>query len=757
MKNLGLLPVMRQILILLILLFYISCSKKESTPQENLNILDYVDPFIGTGFHGHTFPGAVVPHGRVQLSPDTHLLGWDASSGYHYNDTTLYGFSHTHLSGTGIGDLGDILFLPFTGDIPDEKPVGSFSHNSEKASPGYYKIVIDPWQIQAELTATKRCGWHRYTFPAEAEAKLMIDLSHILQANWGHRVLEGTIHVIDDYTIEGYRLTSGWAAYDPIYFRCKFNQPIKAYEIRTEGKKMNSNSAKGENMMAYFSFGKLGSPLEAKVSISSVDTNGANVNLRELATYQSFEEVVAAAENVWRNELSSIEIQSSDKDVLTNFYTALYHSKIAPMVFSDLDGRYMGLNQKIYPSNGRKHFTVYSLWDVFRSWYPLMTIIEPERTGEWAIDLYQHNLEGGLLPKWPLNGNYTGTMVGYPAAAILADVYQKGIIDTIPDQMLKSAMISSTWQREFYEKHKGTRAENVMPLQIYYKEKLGFVPIDKCRESVSYGLEMAYYDWCIAQLARVAGDKETEEIYAEKGKAFRDYFDPAMKFMRGKNSDGSWDANFNPRYSNHEQSEFVEGNSYQWTPFVPHDPQGLADLIGGKEAFGIWLDSLFTTSSELVGENVSGDITGLIGQYAHGNEPSHHIPYLYKYTDRPWRTEEVIDTILNHFYKPTPEGIIGNEDCGQMSAWYILNALGIYQLAPGNPEFLIGRPIIDKARIRVSEGWFEIQVHSNSRENKYVDQVKLNGKILDVKRFDYSEIKAGSILEISMSDTPNPR
>lgn len=716
-----------------------------------MNALDYVDPFIGTGFHGHTFPGAVVPHGRVQLSPDTHLLGWDASSGYHYDDSTLYGFSHTHLSGTGIGDLGDILFLPFTGDIPDEKPIGSFTHKTEKASPGYYKVEVAPWMVKAELTATQRTGWHRYSYPDNSEQKLMVDLSHILQANWGHKVVEAEITVVDEFTIQGYRLTSGWAAYDPIYFKCTFNKPITTHLIVVDAKNTASKHGEGKDIILYLSFEQEGNPLEAKIALSIVDSNGADGNLKELASFQSFDEVVASARTKWKKELSAIEIQSEDENILKNFYTALYHTKIAPMIFNDLDGRYLGIDQKIHQSTNNQNYTVYSLWDTFRSWYPLMTIIEPERAGNWAFDLYQHFLEGGLLPKWPLNGNYTGTMVGYPAVAILADAYQKGIIDTIPGEILESAKISSTWQPDFYEKHLGTRAAGVMPKHIYYKEELGFVPIDKTRESVSYGLEMAYYDWCVAQLANVAGDQKTADAYSKKGKAYSQYFDPELKFMRGKNSDGSWDENFNPRYSNHEKSEFVEGNSYQWTPFVPHDPEGLAELMGGEEAFGIWLDSLFTTSSELVGENASGDITGLIGQYAHGNEPSHHVPYLYKYTDRPWRAEEVIDTILYHFYEPIPAGIIGNEDCGQMSAWYVLNAVGIYQLAPGNPEFLIGRPIIDNAKIKTQDGWFEIDVINNSPQNKYVREVKMNGKVLKKHRFDYSDIQAGSKLEIFMS------
>ncbi|MFC2125713.1 GH92 family glycosyl hydrolase [Bacteroidota bacterium] len=730
----------------------ISCSQVDKVDPTEIKVLDFVDPFIGTGFHGHTFPGAVVPHGRVQLSPDTHLLGWDASSGYHHDDTTLYGFSHTHLSGTGIGDLGDILFLPFTGVVGDNKPFASFSHDSEIATPGYYKVDVEPWNIKAELAATLRTGWHRYSYPSNSDARLMIDLSHVLQTNWGHRLIESEISIIDEFTVEGYRLTSGWAAHDPIWFKCVFDQPIKGYKIMVNGQLSEDKTGKGDSAIAYLSFGNVGQPLIANVSISSVDQQGASINMEDIKEPKSFDDVVLAAEKQWRSELSGIMIRTEDRQVMKNFYSALYHTKIAPVTFSDADGRYRGLDQEIHKAKNGKRYTIFSLWDTFRSWYPLMTIIEPERAREWAYNLYNNYLEGGLLPKWPLNANYTGTMVGYPAVSIMADAFAKGFIDSIPDKILDASIASSSWQHDFNEKYRGTRAENVMPRHIKFKEKLGFVPVDKCTESVSYGLEMAYYDWCIARMAKLYGKLNLANEYDKKGKAYQHYFDPELKFMRGKKSDGSWDKDFNPRFSDHMKSEFVEGNSWQWTPFVPHDVKGLADLMGGPAELRIWLDSLFTTSSEIYGENASGDITGLIGQYAHGNEPSHHVPFMYQYTDRPWRTQEVIDTILYHFYQPTPEGIIGNEDCGQMSAWYVLNAMGIYQMAPGEETFTISRPIVDKARIRVGDGWFTIMVLNNSRENKYVKKALFDGILMSDSRFLYREIKPGSILEITMTN-----
>lgn len=734
------------------LFFIAACSTVDNEKGQNKDLLQYVDPFIGTGFHGHTFPGAVVPHGRVQLSPDTHLFGWEASSGYHYDDTTLYGFSHTHLSGTGIGDLGDFLFLPFTGPFPEDKPIGHFSHEQESAQPGYYQVKVQPWKVNAELSTTKRTGWHKYAFPQQEEACVMIDLSHILQSDWGHRVIESEIVLLDKHTVIGYRLTSGWAAKDPVWFRCVFDQPILNHQIRQNNQAMDGNQAEGKDLKVYLSFGKLDNALNATVGISAVDVDGAELNLSELSAYTSIEQVVQAAQKEWRSELNKIKIETKDQSVLTNFYTALYHSKIAPMLYSDLDGRYRGIDQQIHQSDGREHYTVYSLWDIFRSWYPLMTIIEPELARAWAYDLLDHQEKGGLLPKWPLNGNYTGTMVGYPATAVLADAMRKGLLDSVPDKLLAAAVKSSKWQPEFRKKHSDTRAVNVMPEHIYYKEKMGYVPVDKCTESVSYGLEMAYYDWCIAVMAEWVGDSTLSAQYYKKGKAYEYYFDPQIKFMRGKKVDGSWDENFNPRFSDHLKSEFVEGNAWQWTPFVPHAIEELGKLMGGNEQLGIWLDSLFTTSSIVEGDNASADITGLIGQYAHGNEPGHHVPYMYQFTDRPWRTQEVLDSILYHFYKPTPDGIIGNEDCGQMSAWYVLNALGIYQVTPGLDEFRVGRPIIDRARLAVKDGFFIITVLNNSLRNKYVQKVELNGKELETRKFSYDEFKAGGELTIFMSE-----
>jgi predicted alpha-1,2-mannosidase len=737
---------------IIVLLILAACNKPSNNNQVQTDKLQFVDPFIGTGFHGHTFPGAVVPHGRVQISPDTHLFGWEASSGYHYSDTTLYGFSHTHLSGTGIGDLGDVLFLPYTGDFEGEKPVASFSHDQEKASPGYYQVMVKPYGVKAELSATERTAWHKYTYPSGSEPSLLIDLGHVLQSDWGHHVLEAEMSVVDDYTVVGFRRTNGWAEDDPIWFKCVFDQPLKSYRLLVNGTEVKVSEAVGKDIKLMVAFGDDVSTLNAKVAVSSVDAKGAALNLSELKAMTGIEQVVAQAEDKWRKELDAISIESSDKAVLTNFYSALYHSKIAPMVFSDADGRYRGMDKAIHQSEGQGRYTIYSLWDVFRSWYPLMTLIEPERARIWAYDLVDHSQKGGLLPKWALNANYTGTMVGYPANAILADAWCKNLIDSVPEVVLNAAIRATQWHEDFNRENAGTRAEKVMPKHIFYKETLGFVPQDKIAESVSYGLEMAYYDWCVAQMARMQGDSDVAETYSEKGEAYRKYFDAETGFMRGVNSDGTWNKDFNPRFSDHLRSEFVEGNSYQWTPFVPHGIEDFRKMVGGEEQLGVWLDSLFTTSSHIEGENASADITGLIGQYAHGNEPSHHVPYMYQYSDRPWRTQEVLDTVLYHFYTPNPEGIIGNEDCGQMSAWYVLNAMGIYQVTPGKDEFTIGRPIVDKAQLKIKNGEFVIKVHNNSKDNRYVQRVVLDGRELKNHRFRLLDIKENSLLEIYMTN-----
>ena len=731
-------------------LFLFGCSHNH---KSEIDILDHVDPMIGTGYHGHTFPGPSYPHGQIQLSPDTHLKGWHASSGYHYADSTLYGFSHNHLSGTGIGDLGDVLVLPFTGEIIDTKPVGILNHQKEISKVGYYSVEVEPWNILAELTCSKRTGIHRYTYPTNKNAKIMVDLAHILQPDWGHQLIEANIEYIDSFTVKGYRKTKGWAINDPIWFTMKFDKPILKKKFIVDNKTINSEFGVGKHILSYFDFGPLDSSLHIEVSISGSSANGAQINMLSSLS-KNFDEVKLMNRDVWKSNLEQIKIKTRDSTVLKNFYTALYHTKLAPTLFSDDDGSYRGMDQHIRKGENVR-FSAYSLWDTFRSWFPLMTIIEPELSKLWVYDILEMGKEGGLLPKWPLNGNYTGTMVGYPAVAVFSDAFSKNMIDSKYNDFLDLSIKSSTWQEDFYEKNVGKRSQNVMPKHIYFKDKFDFIPQELIRESVSYGLEMSYYDWCISQIAKNLNRSEVHKEYLEKSTFYKLYFDSEQKFMRGKNSNGDWAKDFDPFYSDHIYGPFVEGNSWQWTPSVMHDIEGLRDLMGGEKEFGDWLDKLFSVSSEVKGENASMDISGLIGQYAHGNEPSHHIPFLYQYTDRPWKTQEVIHEILYEFYKPTPDGIIGNEDCGQMSAWYILNAIGLYQITPGKTKFTIGRPIVDSAEIKINDGYFIIDVKNNSKQNKYLESAHLNGNKLDKFEIDFFDIKNGNVLEIKMTDKPN--
>ncbi|NOR73640.1 MAG: glycoside hydrolase family 92 protein [Draconibacterium sp.] len=740
-----------KILIIPFLIFFLSCT--QTTTKPDFDPLDFVDPFIGTGFHGHTFPGATVPFGMVQLSPDTHIMGWDASSGYYYEDSTIYGFSHTHLSGTGIGDMGDVLLLPYS-NTDEIKPVGKFNKKDESATPGYYKVHLRNYNITAELTSTKRVGLHRYSYKNSAERKIMLDLGHILQPNWGHRIVENSFRITDDRTVEGVQKTTGWATHHLIAYRIEFAEPFEIITVYSENEKTEQTEFTGQDIKLHFLFADSEKPLLVKVALSVVDENGAEQNMRAELPDWNFENTVENSKNEWREALQGIEITTADNDVKTNFYTALYHTMMSPFTYQDVDGHYRAMDKTIKTAPaGYTNYTVFSLWDTFRAFHPLMTIIRPKKAGEWAKSLVQKYQEGGVLPKWPLASNYTGTMVGYPATSVLADAIAKGLVPDADLEIWKEAAVtSSSWQPDWLEKVKGTREENVMSKHIYFKEKYGFVPADSISESVSYGVETAYYDWCVAKIAEAAGDKKTADVYFKRAANYKLYFDEETGFMRGKNSDGSWREPFNPRFSEHEKSDYVEGNAYQWSYFVPHDIENYIEMLGGKDNFETALDTLFTTSSEIVGDNASGDITGLIGQYAHGNEPSHHMAYLYNWTNTNWKTQKYIDQILYDFYTPTPDGIIGNEDCGQMSAWYVLNAIGFYQVCPGDPTYTIGRPIVDNAKIRVPGGIFEIVVYNNSKKNKFIEKLLLNGTQLETPFFSHNDLMKGGKLEFFMSD-----
>jgi putative alpha-1,2-mannosidase len=734
-----------------------ACSQPSGEEQLR-NEVQYVNPFIGTGFHGHTFPGATRPFALVQVSPDTHIMGWDASSGYHYDDSQIYAFSHTHLSGTGIGDLGDVAILPFSGG-DSIRPVATFKKETEKATPGYYAVRLDNFGINVELTSTDRVGFHKYTYDNPKDRRVLLDLGHVLQPNWGHKLVGNEYLFVNDSTVEGTIRTQGWAHFHAVSYRITFSEPIETLyqyidgNLRKDSLFLRLNTP--GDLKFHYKFAENNKPLYVKVAISPVDTDGAERNMLAELPGWDFDATRAESAHIWNKALNDIQIESSDPKVMVNFYTALYHTMIAPYAYQDVDGRYSGMDKKVHRAEpGYVNYSVFSLWDTFRALHPLMTIIQPERAADWGKVLVQGYKEGGILPKWPLASSYTGCMVGYPAVSVLADLVTKELAEGDLNVWAEAGARSSVYRDDLAEKFKGTRELDLITRHPYYKEKYGFVPADSVPESVSWGLEMAYYDWCISQIAAKAGNTELAKEYAAKAEYYKRYLDPETKMMRGVMGDGSFRTPFNPRYSSHMKSDYTEGNAFQWSFFAPHDMDNFITTIGGKKELETRLDTLFTTSSQVDGEEASGDITGLIGQYAHGNEPSHHMAYLYNWTDAPWKGQERLDQIMQNFYTNEPDGIIGNEDCGQMSAWYVMSALGFYQVAPGIPVYTLGRPMIDKALIHVKGGIFEILVKNNSAANKYIKEVKLNGKVLDTPFINHTDVIKGGKLEFIMTDQP---
>ena len=736
-----------------------SCAEKE-LPKE---YTDSVNVFIGTGGHGHTFPGATLPHGMVQLSPDTRLFGWDACSGYYYDDTSIMGFSHTHLSGTGIGDYGDILFMPVVGEKPliagtaenpDEGYRSRFSHEQESARPGYYQVLLQDDSINVELTATLRAGLHRYTYPKASDARLIVDMEPTIH---GHQHPVTQIRVVNDSTIAGMKYTVGWAKRHYVYFYAVFSSPFdyKLYsgtEYQSDSTSVTVNTAK-----AVIRFKNL--PVDgrvlAKVGISSVDEEGARLNVEAEIPNWNFEGVMKEANTVWNEALGKIDIETSDNDSRTVFYTSLYHAFIQPSLASDVDGRYRTMGHEIKQDASYTNYTVFSLWDTFRAAHPLYTIVTPEQNQAFIRSLLRKYDEGGILPKWELASNETGTMIGYHAVSVIADAMMKKQCDFDVKKALEACIRSSVYDTTGVTPMMDRQILNgkLMPVSIKYKNELGYIPCDKVGGSVSQGLEFAYNDWLIAQMMKEHNRKDLYDKYMELSRNYRNYFDPETKLMRGRLTDGSWITPFDPA-SVQRPSNYVEGNAWQWAWFVPQDVEGLMELVGGQKSFEAHLDTLFTTSSELTGDpNAAADVTGMIGQYAHGNEPSHHIPYLYNYAGAPRKTQALVDHILRTLYHNDPNGLSGNEDVGQMSAWYALSAMGFYSFCPGRPVYEIGRPIFDKVTIHLSNGKdFVIQAKNNSVENKYIRSMKLNGEKLAEPRFSHFDLMKGGELIFEMEN-----
>lgn len=736
-----------------------SCAEQD-LPKE---YTDSVNVFIGTGGHGHTFPGATLPHGMVQLSPDTRLFGWDACSGYYYDDTSIMGFTHTHLSGTGIGDYGDILFMPVVGEKPliagtaenpDEGYRSRFSHEQESARPGYYQVLLQDDSINVELTATLRAGLHRYTYPKASDARLIVDMEPTIH---GHQHPVTQIRVVNDSTIAGMKYTVGWAKRHYVYFYAVFSSPFdyKLYsgtEYQSDSTSVTVNTAKA--VMSFRNLPADGRVL-AKVGISSVDEEGARLNVEAEIPNWDFEGVMKQANTTWNEALGKIDIETSDNDSRTVFYTSLYHAFIQPSLASDVDGRYRTMGHEIKQDASYTNYTVFSLWDTFRAAHPLYTIVTPEQNQAFIRSLLRKYDEGGILPKWELASNETGTMIGYHAVSVIADAMMKKQCDFDVKKALEACIRSSVYDTTGVTPMMDRQILNgkLMPVSIKYKNELGYIPCDKVGGSVSQGLEFAYNDWLIAQMMKEHNRKDLYDKYMELSRNYRNYFDPETKLMRGRLSDGSWITPFDPA-SVQRPSNYVEGNAWQWAWFVPQDVEGLMELVGGQKSFEAHLDTLFTTSSELTGDpNAAADVTGMIGRYAHGNEPSHHIPYLYNYAGAPRKTQALVDHILRTLYHNDPNGLSGNEDVGQMSAWYALSAMGFYSFCPGRPVYEIGRPIFDKVTIHLSNGKdFVIQAKNNSVENKYIRSMKLNGEDLAEPRFSHFDLMKGGELIFEMEN-----
>lgn len=699
----------------------------------------------------------------VQLSPDTRLFGWDACSGYYYDDTSIMGFTHTHLSGTGIGDYGDILFMPVVGEKPliagtaenpDEGYRSRFSHEQESAWPGYYQVLLQDDSINVELTATLRAGLHRYTYPKASDARLIVDMEPTIH---GHQHPVTQIRVVNDSTIAGMKYTVGWAKRHYVYFYAVFSSPFdyKLYsgtEYQSDSTSVTVNTAKA--VMSFRNLPADGRVL-AKVGISSVDEEGARLNVEAEIPNWDFEGVMKQANTAWNEALGKIDIETSDNDSRTVFYTSLYHAFIQPSLASDVDGRYRTMGHEIKQDVSYTNYTVFSLWDTFRAAHPLYTIVTPEQNQAFIRSLLRKYDEGGILPKWELASNETGTMIGYHAVSVIADAMMKKQCDFDVKKALEACIRSSVYDTTGVTPMMDRQILNgkLMPVSIKYKNELGYIPCDKVGGSVSQGLEFAYNDWLIAQMMKEHNRKDLYDKYMELSRNYRNYFDPETKLMRGRLSNGSWITPFDPA-SVQRPSNYVEGNAWQWAWFVPQDVEGLMELVGGQKSFEAHLDTLFTTSSELTGDpNAAADVTGMIGQYAHGNEPSHHIPYLYNYAGAPRKTQALVDHILRTLYHNDPNGLSGNEDVGQMSAWYALSAMGFYSFCPGRPVYEIGRPIFDKVTIHLSNGKdFVIQAKNNSVENKYIRSMKLNGEDLAEPRFSHFDLMKGGELIFEMEN-----
>ena len=699
-----------------------SCGTATNDESAVENLTQYVDLNIGTGDHGHVFMGANVPFGFIQLGPSQAREGWDWCSGYHCSDSTIYGFSHQHLSGTGIGDLGDVTMMPV---VAGKDRIERFDPKNIEARPGYYAIVMDNSKIKVELTATQRVGLHRYTYPQPTDsAHMVMDLKYGI--GWDAWVGSQLVQE-NDSVVSGYRLSKGWAKDQRVYFTAVFNRPIVGVE--------------GDSVISTLHFAPAEAPLMARVALSPVSVENAKANLAAEAPNWDFDAVAAAADKAWNEELGKIKVTTTDEAAKKIFYTAMYHSMVAPSVFCDVNGEYRGSDGKTHKGDFT-NYTTFSLWDTYRAAHPLSTLIHPEKQADFAKTFINIYKEQGKLPVWHLMGNETDCMVGNPGVIVLADLVLKGYVDEKDYEDAFAALKNSVMLDE--------RGMDML-------KKYDYLPYDGDGEpeTVARGMEYAIADWCVAQVAQKLGKTEDFEYFNKRARAYAHYYDPVTGFMRGLGKDGKFREPFSPFAAQHRQDDYTEGNGWQYLWLVPHDVKNLVSMMGGDDKFVTKLDSLFVVTGDM-GAEASPDISGLIGQYAHGNEPSHHVIYMYNYVGKPWKAAKLLRQVMTEQYHCEPAGLCGNEDVGQMSAWYILSSLGLYQVEPAGGKYVFGTPVFDSATINVGNGkTFTITALNNNATNIYVQSVKLNGQNYDKSYIMYDDIKAGGTLEFTMGAEPS--
>lgn len=712
--------------------------------QEMEDLTQFVDPRIGTGGHGHVFYGANVPYGFIQLGPTSIPQSWDWVSGYHVSDSTVIGFPHTHLSGTGIGDLHDINVMPVVGEVTYsrgdassyETGLWSYSDRSkEVVTPGYYRTHLSRYNVDVELTATKRVGFHKYTFLGNESPAIVFDM---VNGGCWDKTTEAVIRVVNDSTVSGYRYSKGWADDQRVFFRAEFSRKFDNVEFIVNDSVKEGDMAKGAQLFARVNFAAGNQePVYMKVALSPTSEEGAQLNMQTELSGWDFEKTIADAKAAWNKELNKVKVYTTDEASKKIFYTSLYHTLFAPSEFCDVNGDYYGADKQMHKDEGFVNYTTFSLWDTYRAAQPLMTILHPEKMSDIINTMLHIHQQQGKLPVWHLMGCETNCMVGNPGVPVVADAILKDIKGFDTELAFKALKESSMLP------------ERGMEHRIEY----GFIPADKMTEAIAYDMEYAIADWAVAQAAQKLGKQEDYEYFLKRSKSYKNYFDASTGFMRGKMLDGSWRTPFSPYASSHRDDDYCEGNAWQYTWLVPHDVEGLVECFGSKEAFVNKLDSLFLANGDM-GEASSPDISGLIGQYAHGNEPSHHTVYLYTLVGQPWKTADRIKEILHTMYTDQPDGLSGNEDVGQMSAWYILSSFGFYQVEPAGGKFVFGYPNFDKVEIAVPAGKFVIERENKGQQNNYIQGIVFNGTEYKKPWIEYADIMKGGELKFLMGDEP---